>query len=272
MGDSRYNICLMKTLSPLILTLFILLSACAPATTPPAPLTPSPTTTLTAIPIATSTSTPTPTALLPALVFPSITGDAGNFALQAGETITITWQNAPAGADRYEFVLAPQNKEVPFVLGIDLEDSDGVAVSWTVPEHIAADLHAIAYFSDGRIIEAYEAFAPALYSSDLPPAGVCSLLAPHQPIDVYRLPDRTSEIFAQLFPGVYAHVLEIAPDGWYHIDASAAELYTPSNGLLPDHDFHAVAVSVVMNSDLSPASGDGWVNSDKGVRLVGSCP
>jgi hypothetical protein len=101
---------------------------------------------------------------------------------------------------------------------------------------------------------------------------VCSLIARHQPVEVYRLPDRTSEIFARLDPAVYARVLEIAPDGWYRIDASAAELYIPSHGILPDTGFYDVAVGVAMNSDLSPASGDGWVNSDKGVILTGSCP
>jgi hypothetical protein len=107
--------------------------------------------------------------------------------------------------------------------------------------------HATAYFPDDRKIEL--SFAPIIGSGDFPPAGVCSLIARHQPVEVYRLPDRTAEIFALLHPGVYAHVLEIAPNGWYRIDASAA-----------------------MNFDLSPASGDGWVNSDKGVLLIGSCP
>jgi hypothetical protein len=255
---------------PLFLELSILLSACTPLATPVVALTSSPAPTQTAIQIAMQTSTPT--GLPSGFIFPSITADAGNFSLQAGETITITWQGAPAGADKYEFVLVPQNKESPFVLGIDLDESDGVAVSWTVPEHFAADLHATAYFSDGREIQAHETFAPALYSGDFPPAGVCSLRARHQPVAVYRLPDRTSEVFAKLSPGVYARVLEIASDGWYHVDASTAELYIPFNGNLPDTDFHAVSLSGAMNSDRSPASGDGWINSDNGVLLAGTCP
>jgi hypothetical protein len=219
----------------------------------------------------TQTETPTsPTVPQPSsLVFSSISGDAGNFALLAGETITFTWENVPNGADKYEFVLFPLNKEPSFVLGIDLDDSDGVAVSWTIPEHIAADLHAIAYFPDDRKIESP---AYTVYSGENPPAGVCSLIARHQPVEVYRLPDRTAEVFALLYPAVYAHVLEIAPDNWYRIDASVAELYTPSRGILPDTGFHDVAVSVVMDSALSPASGEGWVNSDKGVLLIGPCP
>jgi hypothetical protein len=34
------------------------------------------------------------------LVFPYISGDAGNFSVLAGETITITLENAPTGADK----------------------------------------------------------------------------------------------------------------------------------------------------------------------------
>jgi hypothetical protein len=205
-----------------------------------------------------------------ALVFSHISGDAGNFYLLAGETITITWENAPAGADKYEFLLAPLNHETSIVLGSDLEDSDGVAISWAIPEHVAAELRAIAYFSDGHKSEL--SFVPIVYSGDVPPVGVCSLMAKHQPIEVYRLPDRTAEIFALLHPAVYAQVLEITSDGWYRIDASAAELYTPSQGNLPNAGFRDVAVSVVINPNLSLASGDGWVNGDKGILLAGTCP
>jgi hypothetical protein len=258
-----------------ILYSFTALSALFVACARPAPtaqIVNTPTQTSEPITIQTQTETPTPpTVTQPSsLVFPHITGDAGNFALLAGETITFTWENAPTGADKYEFVLAPLNKEPSFVLGIDFDDSDGVAVSWTIPEHIAAELHATAYFPDDRKIEL--SFAPMIYSGDFPPAGVCSLIARNHPVEVYRLPDRTAEIFALLYPSAYAHVLEIAPNGWYRIDASAAELYTPSRGVLPDTGFRDVAVSVAMNFELSPASGDGWVNSDKGVLLIGSCP
>lgn len=241
-------------------------------TAPTARIADTPTQTSEPTTIQTQTETPAPpTVTQPSsLVFPHITGDAGNFALLAGETITFTWENAPTGADKYEFVLAPLDEEPSFVLGIDLDDSDGVAVSWTIPEHIAAELRATAYFPDDRKIEL--SFAPTIYSGEFPPAGVCSLIARHQPVEVYRLPERTAAIFALLYPSVYAHVLEIAPNGWYRIDASAAELHTPSRGMLPDTGFRDVAVGVAMNPGLSRASGDGWVNSDKGVLLTGSCP
>ena len=257
-----------------LLFLVFALSALFVACAQPAPtvqIVNTPTQTSEPRPIPTQTETPTPpTVTQPSsLVFPHITGDAGNFALLAGETITFTWENAPTGADKYEFTLAPLNKEPSLVLGIDLEDSDGVAVSWTIPEHVAAELRATAYFPDGQKMESD---APVIYSGDLPPVGVCSLIPRHRPVEVYRLPDRTAEIFALLHPAVYAHVLEIEHDSWYRIDASAAEVYTPPVSLLPDTGFRDVTVSLAMDFDRSPASGEGWVNNDKGVLLVGSCP
>jgi hypothetical protein len=258
-----------------ILFSFIAFSALLVSCAQPAPtvqIINTPTRTSEPITIQMQTEPPTPPTVSQSssLVFPHLTGDAGNFALLAGETITFTWENAPKGADKYEFALAPLNKEPALVLGIDFDDSDGVAISWAIPEHVAAELRATAYFTDGGKIETY---AGTIYSGDFPPVGVCSLIARHRPVEVYRLPDRTAEIFALLHPPAYAHVLEIAPDNWYRIDASAAELYTtPPLSILPDTGFRDVAVSVALNFDRSPASGDGWVNNDKGVLLVGSCP
>ena len=243
-----------KTLYSCIV-LLILLSACrwptlaTPITTPPPEIDK-----LTITPAETAKPTtiaaPTVTASQPSfLSFPYISADAGKYSLLAGETITITWENAPMGADRYEFILVPINK-APFIVGgIDIDASDGVAVPWTFPDHAAAELHATAYFRDGQKIESN---AYTIYSGDFPPSGECSLIARHQPVEVYRLPDRTAEIFALLHPAVYAHVLEIAPNSWYRIDASVVGLFTPPLGNLPDTGFRDVAVSIAMNFDLSP--------------------
>ena len=253
--------------NPLAIALLALvLSACGNAATP----TRAPAISATAVTIPTNTLMATAVTQPSSLVFSHISGDAGNFFLLAGETITLTWENAPTGADMYEFVLVPLNQEPSFVLGTDSDDFDGIAVSWTIPEHVAAELHATAYFPDDQNMEL--SFAPTVYSGEFPPAGVCSLIARHQPVEVYRLPDRTAKIFALLHPAVYARVLETAPNGWYRIDASAAELYMPSRGMVPDTGFRNVSVSAVTNSDPSSASADGWVNSDKGILLTGSCP
>ena len=71
--------------------------------------------------VALSTNTPPSTANPEpsSLVFSHISGDAGNFSLLAGDTITLTWENAPSGADKYEFVLVPLDHESSIVLGSD---------------------------------------------------------------------------------------------------------------------------------------------------------
>jgi hypothetical protein len=256
----------MKSNLMAIALLGLLLSACGAPATPTREPTISPTA------VAKSTNTPISTAITQpsSLVFPHISGDAGNFALLAGETITFTWENAPMGADKYEFVLVPLDKEPSIALGSDLDDSNGVTVTWTIPEHIAAELHATAYFPNDRKFELL--FAPTIYSGDFPPEGVCSLIARHQPVEVFRVPDRTAEIFALLHPAVYARVLEIAPKGWYRIDASTAESYIPPRGNSSGTGFRDVAVSLAMNSQFSTGSREGWVNNDKRVLLTGSCP
>lgn len=231
--------------------------------------TPSQSAATTIVEVPLETSRPSATLQPSYLVFDHITGDAGNYYVLAGETITITWENAPVGADQYEFRIMPENGESPLVLENDIDAADGVSVSWTIPEQLAAELQATAIFPDGKKVEL--PYPPMLYSGDLPPPGVCSLLARNQPVEVYRLPDRSAEIFALLRPAVYAHVLEIAPDGWYRIDASVAEIYTPSQGSLPDINFQDFTISLSNRSDHSPASGDGWVNGDKGILLIGDC-
>ena len=203
------------------------------------------------------------------LTFDHISGDAGNFYLLAGETITFKWENPPDGADGYEFRFVSQKGEPPVLVGSDFDASDSVSFSWVIPENITGELHATAFFSDGEKVDLL--FPPMIYSGDLPPAGVCSLLTKHQPIEVYRLPDRSSEVFAQLLPGIYAHVLALTPDGWYRIDASVAEEYSSPRGSLHENGFHDYEISLGKETNSLSVSGEGWVNGDKGILLIGDC-
>ena len=88
------------------------------------------------------------------LSFPSVTGDAGNWALQAGDDIRIVWEQAPPGAEMYEFTFEPDEVGPALFLGEDLDPSDGVSILWTVPEHLAGSFEAAAYFADGGVIHA----------------------------------------------------------------------------------------------------------------------
>src|SRR3990172_7180627 len=82
------------------------------------------------------------------LSFPSISGDAGNAVLLAGDEITIVWEEAPPGAERYEFTIEPEDGGPAVLLGEDLDPSDGVSDRWTVPEHLAGGFDAVAHFAD----------------------------------------------------------------------------------------------------------------------------
>ena len=80
--------------------------------------------------------------------------DAGNFQLQTSANLTMVWKDAPAGAERYEFVIYPLDGGPSVLLGTDADSSDGVSFNWAVPPNVAADLKGFAYFPDGRVLRA----------------------------------------------------------------------------------------------------------------------
>jgi hypothetical protein len=109
-----------------------------------------------------TTSTPAPTEPLESsgtsetsygfIEFPYLHADAGNFQLQTGETITFTWKDAPADAERYDFILYPLDGSRPIVLGMDTNASDGAAIQWPVLPDLSGELKGLAYYPDGRIL------------------------------------------------------------------------------------------------------------------------
>jgi WD40 repeat protein len=183
------------------------------------------------------------------LTFPARYADAGNFALQAGVTITLTWHEAPPGADRYDFVVHPHDDEVDtLVIGSDTHPTNDVAIAWTVPENFGGELRAEAHFADGRVI--YSTWAGDIYTGQTPPEGVCSLSsASIGVLDVFREPSFESETFAYITPGPYAEVLERTAGGWYHVDASVAQSLDSQETV----------------------TGTGWVSREQGIYLYGSC-
>lgn len=170
--------------------------------------------------------------------------DAGNFVLQAGDLITLVWEDAPEGAPRYEFVLLNLDSQPPEPLGDDRDWSDGVSIQWQVPENLTDRVaSAIAYFDDGSEIRS-RCFG-RLWSGLAPPEGQCSLSA-LTAVRVFEDQDPESEVIGDLFPGIYAAVYERSRDGWYLIDAS--DLYPPDD-----------------QNEI------GWVTERQPVRLHGPC-
>ena len=211
--------------------------------TPPIPTIPAQS------PPATPTPFPTPHASrIGYLTFPYRAADAGNFALQAGETITLVWEEAPPGASRYEFTFLPDGPAPATFIGTDEDASDGATAQWLVPQDLNGSFEATAYYLDGHTIGAGP--SGAIYSGKLPPAGVCALSTGGAgPIDLLTEPSPDATSFAFLLPGSYAEVLQHTTDGWYLVDAS--EAYDQVTNL--------------------PSSGSGWISDQELLKLHGPC-
>ena len=165
--------------------------------------------------------------------------------------MTLTWEEAPLAADRYEFTLISHNQDTPLVLGSDTDASDGVSIQWVVPERISATMRGIAHFPDGQV--AYSAWARDVYSGESPPEGICSISsASIGPLDLFREPTASadrSDRMAYLTPGVYAQVFGQTGAGWYQVDAQFA----------------------IDPVDAETAVGIAWVSGQAGIALHGPC-
>ncbi len=77
------------------------------------------------------------------LIDPILRTEGDVRVVQAGATVTLTWQNAPVGqSPQFEFTLIEDGIVGPRSIGIDTNSADGVSVLWTVPSAI----------NNGRII------------------------------------------------------------------------------------------------------------------------
>lgn len=174
--------------------------------------------------------------------------DAGNWFLYATSTLTLTWIDAPAGCEQYEFLLIPSSAE-RIVIGTDLDPSDGISVDWQVPEGLSeAGLRGEALCSGSQIGPSLH--SGILYSGDSPPEGVCVLASANIGApDVLREPSPSSEVVAKLRPGDFAPVLEHNLDGWYRI---GTDTLTPIGA-----------------SESSPDTG--WITDQYPLKFFGPC-
>jgi hypothetical protein len=210
-----------------------------PSSTPSPSQTASPT--YTPRPTITATTTPTPSPTIPTatprfradITFSKSVADAGNFVLQAGETVIITWENAPAGAIRYEFHFIHADDDSDELIGEDYDDSQGVYIYWWVPAHLEGNIGVTAYFPDGRMIS--DLWGETIWSGSYPPQGVCSMSsASVGVVQVFPSPNMNQPQIGYLEPGSYAQVLERYVNGWYHISTSEV-FFPPSQSQRPGH-------------------------------------
>jgi hypothetical protein len=181
-------------------------------------------------------------------MFPYQSADAGNFFLQAGDDILITWEQAPQGAKSYTLIYVDSADGVSQTFGIDDDGQNGVTATMNVPAHLNGQLVGRAQFGDGDQIWSASS---TVYSGEVHSTNVCSLQANGVGVvNVYREPEFASPRFAYLTPGTYATVIKKIANEWYLIDAS-------------------VAIDVTENT---AAQGEGWVNAGKSSKsLHGSC-
>lgn len=213
--------------------------------------TPHPTSTATLTPTPspiTPSATPTRTKYAGTISISKFIGDAGNFALQAGEITTLTWEEPPQGATYYEFLFIHEHEDQTDVLDVDYDDSDGVSIDWWVPEHLVGELEALAHYPDGHII--YAIWGGTIYSGSYPPQGFCSMRsASVGVVDIFPSPNINQPEMAYLEPGTYAQVFERYANGWYLISTSEVS-FLPDQTQKPDR---------------------GWVNEREAFRLHGPC-
>ncbi len=96
-------------------------------------------------------------------VAPFVTGDAGNFQLNGGTTITIKWESGPADMIRTDFFTRGYNGSMTLI-GSDGNSSDGISTTWIAQANFEGTLTASAIRADGSHLEPY--FTPTVYVND----------------------------------------------------------------------------------------------------------
>jgi len=194
------------------------------------------------------------------IVIPGM-GDAGNYFLDAGSTVTLTWNDPPLEAARYDFILDTSGP--PVVIGTDITSTDGISVQWLVPANLPGyEIEGTAYSTEGQAV--YFAYGGTVYSGEIPPQDICTLS--NNTVGVFPVhlePNPSAQVFAELTPGLYVQVYERISVDWYRIDVSKLEIYSDTTlmcGESPTSPCRGYSDSAV-----------GWVQAKGGVRFFGPC-
>ncbi len=183
---------------------------------------------------------------------PYLYGDAGMVALQAGEVLPVTWNDAPPGALVYLFWWRGYDVGMS-LMGVDLNPTNGVVIRWKVPEHIGGMPIGVALFADGtRIISDNRISGLEYGSGTAPPEGICT--AGSSGMDgtpVFADSTTDSAFLGQLqrYAPVQGRVEDAQGIVWLKIALSSEVVYQYYDDPLPE---------------------SGWVY-DSYVRLFGNC-
>ncbi|MGD2057715.1 MAG: hypothetical protein PVF85_01635 [Anaerolineales bacterium] len=183
------------------------------------------------------------------LKFPYLSADAGNFNLQAGEQITVTWVDAPPGANKYLLVVLNLDGKDVQTLAMTLSTEDEVQAVWMVPPDFTGTLEGHAYFDDGYV--ARSGCCTLVYSNRMPPEGICSLVTTGMmPQQLYEQRADEIERIIGIAPGLYLEALARSTGGWYRVRTIPTEGTTDGNS--------------------DPVT-SGWFHSVESTRFFGPC-
>ncbi|MBI1280448.1 MAG: hypothetical protein GC179_20165 [Anaerolineaceae bacterium] len=188
---------------------------------------------------------------------PYRSGDAGMVAIQAGDKVTVTWNNPPPDALLYIIVWKSITEDQSwFIMGIDTQSEDGVSIIWKIPEYLAGKPYGVAFYKDGT--RRFSKITPLDYGSgEAPPAGICSIgiVGLSGSSEIFsNQPDGGSMIILGYLSG-YARVLgrEVDADGfpWLKIDLTSSGVINPLDNTLTMPDI-------------------GWIYANN-IHLTGDC-
>ncbi len=189
---------------------------------------------------------------------PYLSGDAGMVAIQAGSTVTVTWENPPPDAALYVFMWKSNAKDKSWlIMGIDTKSGDGISIRWKIPEYVAGKPYGVAFYTDGS--RQLSNISSLDYSSgEAPPAGICSvgIVGLSGSSEIFsNQPDGGSMIILG-FLGGYARVLDRETDSdgfpWLKIDLTASGVIHPLDDSLTMPEVGWIyAHNVQLNGDCS---------------------
>lgn len=156
-----------------------------------------------------------------------INADAGNYRLRAGTTVNLTWYDAPGGLASVTFFTTSM-RGTRQDIGVDLNPSDGVTVSWTVPYGLNAhQLRADGYGLNAAPFE-YAVSLPSYVYSDAS-ADLCYVeILADQPL--YERPDRATAVVGTAPVGTVWPVIATTSDRWVGIELNLGWL--PPDGAI----------------------------------------
>ncbi len=83
---------------------------------------------------------------------PFISNSGGQYQLQGGSVVSLSWAINAGGLTRIEFYLAPTGTGTsPVLIGTDSYFGDGVSIAWAVPQGILGNLSANGYYGNGLV-------------------------------------------------------------------------------------------------------------------------